>query len=365
MPEGIIPFLSLENQHGNSETKAMMVAMKRVIGNGQFILGNEVASFEKQYADFNGTKYCVGTGNGLDALTLSLKALGIGKGDEVIVPSNTCQPTWLAVSLVGARCIPVEPGDLTMNIDPKGIEAAITGKTRAIIPVHLYGQACAMDSIMKIAKRNSLAVVEDNAQAHGATFKGKLTGSFGVVNATSFYPTKNLGALGDGGAVTTNDRELYESISELRSYGKAKQGINSRLDELQAAVLKVKLARLAKWNRLRQVIANRYFRSLSKIEEIQLPKSERDASHVYHLFVIRTQYRDKLAKYLERKGIKTMVHYPVPPHLQKSNAFMGFKKGQFPVAESISESCLSLPVWPGLKALDIDRICEEIDLYFR
>lgn len=364
MPGSTIPFLSFGNQHGSSEKRAMMNAVKRVLDRGQFILGEEVSSFEKEYAQFSGTKFCIGTGNGLDAITLSLKSLGIGKGDEVIVPSNTCQPTWLGVSLTGARCVPVEPDEFTMNIDPAGIEAAITSRTKAIVPVHLYGQACAMDAIMKIAKRNGIYVVEDNAQAQGATFNGKITGSFGVVNATSFYPTKNLGAVGDGGAITTNDRKLSESIFSLRNYGSETQGINSRLDELQAAVLKVKLARLTKWNEIRQNIANRYRKSLGKITEIKLPGSTKDASHVYHLFVIRTKERNNLSKYLERKGIMTKVHYPVPPHLQKANAFMGFKKGQFPIAESIAASCLSLPVWPGLKSSDLDRICEEIEVYF-
>lgn len=365
MPGGTIPFLSLMNQHGGSETRAIERVVGRVISSGQFILGNEVASFEKQYARFSGTRFCIGTGNGLDALTLSLKALGIGKGDEVIVPSNTCQPTWLAVSIVGARCVPVEPDNLTMNINPAGIEAAVTSKTKAIVPVHLYGQACEMDAIMKIAKRYGIQVIEDNAQAHGATFGRKMTGSFGVVNATSFYPTKNLGALGDGGAVTTNDRSLYESISELRTYGKRQQGINSRLDEVQAAILGVKLKKLNQRNKTRQAIAKRYLKSLSRIEDIRLPLTAKDASHVYHLFVIRTSERDKLMKHLERKGIKTMIHYPVPPHLQRANGFMKFKKDQFPIAESISASCLSLPVWPGLKSSDVDRISEEIAVYFR
>lgn len=364
MPEEIIPFLSLQNQNGAKEKNAMLDAMKRVIDRGQYILGEEVSSFEKEYARFSGTKFCIGTGNGLDAITLSLKALGIGKGDEVIVPSNTCQPTWLAVSLTGARCVPVEPDELTMNIDPAQIESAITSRTKAVIPVHLYGQACAMDSIMKIARLHGIHVIEDNAQSHGATFKGKITGSFGIVNATSFYPTKNLGALGDGGAVTTNNQELFESISSLRNYGKSRQGINSRLDELQAAILKVKLANLVKRNNERQLIGSRYIRSLSDIPEVQLPLTAKNATHVYHLFVIRTKERDRLQKHLEKKGIKTLIHYPVPPHLQKANASMGFKNGQFPIAEAISDSCLSLPIWPGLKSLNTSRICEQIALYF-
>ncbi len=371
MPGEPIPFLSLSNQHGTLESRAMLNAIKRVLGSNQFILGKEVASFEKKYAAFSGVKFCAGTGNGLDALSLSLRALGIGKGDEVIVPSNTCQPTWLAVGMTGARCVPVEPDELTMNISPEGIEAAINSRVKAIVPVHLYGQACEMDAIMEIARRNDIHVVEDNAQGHGATFKGKATGSFGIINATSFYPTKNLGALGDAGAITTNNRALYESVMKLRNYGTSRwsvadeQGVNSRMDELQAAILRVKLGRLPKWNRIRQLIAARYIKSLSKVAEVQLPLVAKNATHVYHQFVIRTDSRDGLRKYLEKKGIATMIHYPVPPHLQKANAYLGLSKGQFPVAESLSDSCLSLPVWPGLKSAAVDRICKEITLYFR
>jgi dTDP-4-amino-4,6-dideoxygalactose transaminase len=360
----VIPFLSLDYQH-RGIGKAMLTAMRRVLDNNQFILGKEVLAFEKDFAAFTGTKFCAGTGNGLDALSLSLRALGIGKGDEVIVPSNTCQPTWLATSMIGARCVPVEPDEHTMNIDPDRIEGAITSRTKAIIPVHLYGQPCAMDKIMAIGKRHSIHIVEDNAQAHGATFKGKPTGSFGVVNATSFYPTKNLGALGDAGAITTSDRRLHESVCGLRNYGTTQQGINSRLDELQAAVLNVKLRQLSKWNAMRQAVAARYIKQLADISAIQLPLTIKNAVHVYHLFVIRTTHRDALRKHLQRKGIHTLVHYPVPPHLQEVNSLLGFRKGQYPIAEEISDTCLSLPLWPGLSASSIDRICNEIALYFR
>ncbi|MEI9917919.1 MAG: DegT/DnrJ/EryC1/StrS family aminotransferase [Bacteroidota bacterium] len=359
-----IPFLFLGHQHRGIE-KAMLSATKRVFNSNHFILGKEVLAFEKEFAAFSGTKFCAGTGNGLDALSLSLRALGIGKGDEVIVPSNTCQPTWLAVSISGARCVPVEPDELTMNISPRGIDAAITNRTKAIIPVHLYGQPCEMDKIMSIGRRHDIHIVEDNAQAHGATFKGKTTGSFGIVNATSFYPTKNLGALGDGGAITTNDRRLHETVSGLRNYGTELPGINSRLDELQAALLSVKLAKLSKWTKTRQIIGARYLKQLADVPELQLPLTAKNAEHVYHLFVIRTQHRDALRRHLEKKGIGTLIHYPVPPHLQKVNAEHGFRKGQFPIAEEISNTCLSLPVWPGLKASSVDRICEEIALYFR
>jgi dTDP-4-amino-4,6-dideoxygalactose transaminase len=365
-----IPFLSLGHQH-HGIRKAMLTAIQRVLESNQFILGKETLAFEKKFAAFTGTKFSAATGNGLDALHLSLRALGIGKGDEVIVPSNTCQPTWLAVSMTGARCVPVEPDELTMNIDPRGIEAAITSRTKAIVPVHLYGQPCAMDKIMTIGKRHGIHIVEDNAQAHGATFKGKTTGSFGIINATSFYPTKNLGALGDAGAITTNDRGLYESIIKLRNYGTSswsvsdEPGVNSRMDELQAAVLSVKLTKVSeKWNRIRQIIAGKYMKALGAIPEIQLPQTIKDGTHAYHLFVMRTGDRDALKKHLETKKIGTMIHYPVPPHLQKANSNLGFKRGQFPVAETISKTCLSLPVWPGLSASSVARICKEIELYF-
>lgn len=359
-----IPFLALDYQHRLMK-KELLSAMRRVLERNHFILGEEVSSFEKRYATYTGARFCAGVGNGLDALTLSLQAVGISRGDEVIVPSNTCQPTWLAVYRAGARCVPVEPDELTMNIDPAGIEASISGRVKAIIPVHLYGQPCEMDRILSISKRYAIPVIEDNAQAHGASFKGKLTGCFGAINATSFYPTKNLGALGDGGAITTNSRQLYESVRGLRNYGTHKQGVNSRLDELQAAVLKVKLAQLSKFNTLRQSIAARYLKQLASVPELEVPLTVKDAIHVYHLFVIRTKYRDAIRKHLEKKGIQTMIHYPVPPHLQKSNSSFGFKRGQFPVAERISKTCLSLPAWPGLRASSIDRICEEIVRYFR
>ena len=354
-----IPFVWLGHQHGD-----IGKAIQRVIDSNQFILGREVGSFEKKYATFTGVKFCAGVGNGLDALSLSLRALGIGKGDEVIVPSNTCQPTWLGVSITGARCVPVEPDELTMNIDPAGIEAAITPRVKAIIPVHLYGQPCEMNKIMSIGRRYGIPIIEDNAQAHGATFNGKLTGSFGVLNATSFYPTKNLGAIGDGGAITTNNRRLYESISDLRNYGVDQLGVNSRLDELQAAVLNVKLAQLSKRNWMRQSIATRYLKQLADVPEIQLPLTIKDAVHVYHLFVIRTKYRDALRKYLQKNGIHTMIHYPIPPHLLKVNSSLGFRKGQFPIAETLARTCLSIPSWPGLPKPSQELITESIRRFF-
>jgi dTDP-4-amino-4,6-dideoxygalactose transaminase len=365
-----VPFISLVKQHEDVERK-LASAIKKVWKGGNYILGEEVSAFEEEYADFSGVKYCVGTASGLDALYLALRALGIGKGHEVIVPSNTCVPTWIAVTMTGARVVPVEPNPATFNIDPSFIEAAITPATKAIVPVHLFGQPCDMKQIMAIASKNSIHVVEDNAQAHGATFNGKMTGTFGVINATSFYPTKNLGAMGDGGAITTNNKDLFKSVSMLRNYGTLtrsvaeQRGINSRLDELQAAVLRVKLARLSKWNKNRGKIASRYLEQLQDVGDIILPITIPLATHAYHVFAIRTSTPDKLREFLGRKKIETIVHYPVPPHLQTAYHDHGFKKGQFPVAEQLSQTSLSIPIWPGLEEKSVQRIIKLIRAYFK
>jgi len=365
-----IPFLSLDRQHEEIQ-KELRSAIDRVYASSSFILGNKVSTFEKRFASFTGVEYCIGTGNGYDAIRLSLQALDIGTGDEVIVPSNTCAPTWLAVTATGARVVPVEPDIKTYNIDPSKIEQAITSRTKAIVPVHLYGQACEMDAIMKIARRHNLFVIEDNAQSHGATFDGRRTGSFGIVNATSFYPTKNLGALGDGGAITTNDAELDERLRASRNYGSSsrnvftEKGVNSRLDELQAAILLVKLKRLNARNSQRKVIAKAYRKELSNIDGLELPILAKNTTHVYHLFVIRTDRRDDLAEYLRKNGVDTMVHYPVPPHRQKAYADHRFKKDQFPIANEIAGTCLSLPCWPGMSASEITRISETMQRFFR
>lgn len=365
-----IPFLSLDYQHKEVD-KNIRSSIDNVLSNGSFILGKHVESFEKKFAKFTGVRHCIGTGNGFDALKISLQSLGIGKGDEVIVPSNTCIPTWIAVSATGARVVPVEPDIQTYNIDPSKIERAVTSKTRAIVPVHLYGQACEMNAIMDIARRNKLYIVEDNAQGHGATYDGRRTGSFGVVNATSFYPTKNLGALGDGGAITTNDADLAAHIRSFRNYGSPsknivrEKGINSRLDELQAAILEVKLKKLNAWNNERKAIAKIYRRGLDGIDHLALPFVAKNATHVYHLFVIRTPHRDALAEYLRKNGIETLVHYPVPPHLQEAYKDHWFKKGQFPIATGIADSCLSLPCWPGMTPAQTTRVVETIRRFFR
>ena len=335
-----------------------------------YVLGDKVKQFEADYALFNKTEYSVGISNGLDALHIALMSLGIGKGDEVIVPSNTYIATALAVSYVGATPIFVEPNIETYNIDPALIEQAISPKTKAIMPVHLYGQACEMEAIKAIADKHKLYIIEDNAQSQGASYKGKITGSFGDINGTSFYPGKNLGALGDAGAITTNNIELAQKAMVLRNYGSQKKyyneviGHNMRLDECQAAFLSIKLKQLNNWTIQRQEIANWYNGALIGIEQIILPKIAQGATHVYHLYLIRTEKRNELQNYLTENGIGTLIHYPIPPHLQEAYSSLGFKKGDFPIAEKIAETCLSLPMWPGMTKDMVDQIASSIKLYF-
>ena len=348
-----VPFYSFQAMNDRIQNE-ILDAFNEVFKSNWYILSNKVKSFEVAYADFNKVKHCIGVSNGLDALFLSLKVLGIGPGDEVIVPSNTYIATVLAISYVGATPVFVEPKRETCNIDPSLIESAITGRTKAIMPVHLYGQCCEMTSIMEIAEKYGLKVVEDNAQSQGSSHHGRLAGSFGNINGTSFYPGKNLGALGDAGAVTTNDEQLAKKVSTLRNYGSEKKyhneviGYNMRLDELQAAMLSVKLKYLAEWTKQRQQIAAWYDESLSGIGDIILPTIANGATHVYHLYVIRTRKRDELQAYLEKMGIGSLIHYPIPPHLQMAYHHLGFKKGDFPIAEEMADTCLSLPIWPGI-----------------
>lgn len=351
--------------------KEMKEAFEKVYDSYWYVQGSELEVFEKAYATFNQTECAVGVANGLDALYLSLKALGIQPGDEVIVPSNTYIATVLAVSYLGATPVIVEPRLTTYNINPEFIEQAITPKTKAIMPVHLYGQACEMNAIMEIAHKHNLWVVEDNAQAHGSSYNGKLTGSFGHANGTSFYPGKNLGALGDAGAVTTNNTELAEKIKTLRNYGSSKKyyneviGHNMRLDELQATFLSVKLKYLHEWTAQRQQIATWYNKALEGIDQIILPEVDTDASHVYHLYVVRTIERDKLQNYLAEQGIGTLIHYPVPPHLQKAYANLGHQEGDFPISEELANTCLSLPMWPGMDKNQVEYIAEKITAFNR
>jgi dTDP-4-amino-4,6-dideoxygalactose transaminase len=357
----MINFLDFQPMHAQIRQE-MQEVFQRVYDSYWYIQGKELDLFEKEYAQLSKTKYSIGVSNGLDALVLSLRVLGIGPGDEVIVPSNTYIATALAVSHVGATPIFVEPRMETYNINPDLIPLAITKKTKAIMPVHLYGQACEMDAIIGIAKAHNLYMVEDNAQAHLSSFKGQQTGSFGDVNGTSFYPGKNLGALGDAGAVTTNNEDLANRIKTIRNYGSAVKyyneeiGYNNRLDELQAAFLRVKLNYLQEWTNQRKEIAQWYNEGLQLRNDLVLPYVHENADHVYHLYVVRTSNREKLQQELTEKGIQTMIHYPVPPHLQKAYKHLGYKQGDFPIAEEIARTCLSLPVWPGIQREVIKKL---------
>ena len=365
----MIKFLDLQKINLQYQSEFNKV-LNNVLETGWFILGGEVEKFEKEFAAYCGTKCCIGVANGLDALILSLKALGIGSGDEVIVPSNTYIASWLAVSYVGATPVPVEPDEATYNINPDLIEAKITGATKAIMPVHLYGQICEMDKISAIAKKNNLYIVEDNAQAQGSVCNGIVAGNWGDVNGTSFYPGKNLGALGDAGAVTTNNGALAERVKVLRNYGSEKKyfneikGINSRLDELQAAFLSVKLKRLDADNKKRQEAAAYYDQHLAGIGDIILPKTAANCTSVYHLYVIRTNRRDELQEYLTKAGIGTVIHYPMPPHLQKAYQELNYKKGDFPLAEKIADTCISLPMSPLITEKEVFLISKSIKSFF-
>ena len=360
-----IPFVSFEGMHAPIKSE-MLQAFEAFYDSNWFILGDRVKAFEASYASFNNTDHCVGVSNGLDALHIALRVLGIGAGDEVIVPSNTYIATLLAVSYVGATPILVEPDIRTYNIDPDKIEAAITSKTRAIMPVHLYGQSCEMEAIMSIARKYNLHIIEDNAQSQGASYKSKFTGSWGDINGTSFYPGKNLGALGDAGAITTNSKDLADKAAVLRNYGSQKKyyneliGYNMRLDECQAAFLSIKLKHLAEWTRQRQEIGTWYNEALAGIENLVLPFTAADAIHVYHLYVVRTNRRDELQAHLATKGIQTLIHYPIPPHLQEAYKHLGFGKGAYPIAEEIASTCLSLPMWPGMTKEMVDIIAQQI-----
>ena len=343
-------------------------AYHRFMHSGWYVLGKEVESFEEEYAAYCGVKHCVGVANGLDAMHLVLRAWDIGPGDEVIVPSNTYIATWLAVSHTGATPVPVEPDSRTYNINPTLIESAITEHTKAILPVHLYGQAADMDPIMQIAEKHGLKVLEDAAQAQGARYKGRTTGSLGHAAGHSFYPTKNLGAFGDGGAVTTNDPELAGKIKMLRNYGSTKRyyneviGYNSRLDELQAAFLRIKLRHLDEWNGRRKRIAAMYLDKLSHISpDLILPFVPEWTDPVWHLFVVRHSQRDLLQEKLKNAGIGTLIHYPVPPHL--SEAYMGvkFPNSGFPIAEELAKSVLSIPIGPCINLTDAANIYTVLD----
>lgn len=349
-----VPFLELKP--GYDELRGELdAAYHRVQESGWYLLGIELELFESEFAAYCQTKFCVGVGNGLDALHLILRGYHIGAGDEVIVPSNTYIATWLAVSYAGATPVPIEPDPETFNIAPERIEKAITSKTKALMPVHLYGQPANMDPILSIARKHDLKVIEDNAQAHGARYKGRRTGSLGDAAAISFYPGKNLGALGDAGAITTNDGQLADRVRTLRNYGSKKkyyndcQGYNSRMDELQAAFLRTKLKKLDEWNARRRTVATRYFTALAGSTALALPSVPEWAEPVWHLFAVRHPHRGELQDSLAVAGIGTQIHYPIPPHLSGAYAEMGWKPGDFPLAEEIAQTELSLPIGPHLE----------------
>jgi dTDP-4-amino-4,6-dideoxygalactose transaminase len=359
-----VPFLDFRPAY--AELKAEMdEAVSRVLASGYYLLGKELEAFEKEFAEYQETRYCVGVGNGLDALHLAILALGSGPGDEVIVPSNTYIATWLAASYAGAKPVPVEPDERTYNIDPRKIEEAITPKTKGIIPVHLYGQPADMEPILEIAKRHKLWVLEDAAQAHGARYQGKRVGGLGDIAGWSFYPGKNLGALGDGGAITTNNPDLADRVRILRNYGSRVKyvndvkGFNSRLDEIQAAALRVKLRRLDVWNERRRRIAARYASELANTP-LALPEVPAWADPVFHLYVTRSKNRDKLREHLDRAGISTLIHYPIPPHLQQAYKELGLGPGALPISERIHREVLSLPIGPHLTDEQAARIIRAV-----
>ncbi|MCU0560475.1 MAG: DegT/DnrJ/EryC1/StrS family aminotransferase [Desulfobacterales bacterium] len=348
-----VPFLDLQAAYRELQEQ-LDAACRRVLSSGRYILGREVEAFESEFAAYCGARHCIGVSNGLDALELILRGYGIGPGDEVIVPTHTFIATWLAVSRAGAVPVPVEPDEATHTISVAGVAAALSARTRAIMPVHLYGQPADMDRIRNIAIRHKLKVIEDAAQAHGAICRGRRAGSLGDAAGFSFYPGKNLGALGDGGAVVTDDDQLAANLRRLRNYGSPAKyqhdvkGGNARLDELQAALLRVKLCYLDEWNQRRARIADRYLEELAASPRLMLPIVADGVSPVWHLFVIRHPRRGDLQAHLSRCGVETLIHYPVPPHLSRAYSDMGFVRGTFPRAERLAESVLSLPLGPHL-----------------
>ena len=348
-----VPFLDLQVAHQELRSE-LDDAYRRVMDSGRYILEQEVEAFEGEFADYCGARYCIGVGNGLDALHLILRAYDIGAGDDVIVPAHTYIATWLAVSFAGARPVPIDAEPRTFNIDPERIEGAITPRTKAIIAVHLYGQPADMGPIVAIARKHNLKVIEDAAQAHGARYKGQRAGSLGDAAGFSFYPGKNLGALGDAGAIVTNDLDLAKRVRMLGNYGSQIKyehefmGVNSRLDALQAAFLRIKLKYLDQWNERRQKAARSYVALLGDLPELALPLVPKWAEPVWHLFVVQHKQRDDLQAFLAKKEIGTLIHYPVPPHLSKAYTDCGGQIGKYPITERLADTVLSLPMGPHL-----------------
>jgi dTDP-4-amino-4,6-dideoxygalactose transaminase len=360
----MIPFAQLKTQFESIEDE-VRAAIDEVLKSCWYIMGNQMRGFEEEFAAYTGTSHCLGVASGTDAITLALKAVGVTVGDEVVTVANTCIPTLCGVSATGASPVLVDITPATLTMDPSRIESAITERTKAIVPVHLYGHPCDMDSIMEVAQQHGLAVVEDCAQAHGTEYRGRRCGSLGDAAAFSFYPSKNLGAYGDGGAVVTNNEAIAENVRMLRNYGEERRyyhtvkGGNSRLDELQAAILRVKLKHLDEWNKARRIRAEEYCNRLRTFP-LRLPLEAKWAKHIYHLFVIRVARRDDLMAHLKERGIGTLIHYPVPIHLQQAYADLGHKPGDFPRAEEACNEVLSLPMYPEMTLSDIGQVAEAI-----
>jgi dTDP-4-amino-4,6-dideoxygalactose transaminase len=363
-----IPFLDLKAPYAELREE-LDAAYRRVMESGWYIMGPECEAFEAEFAAYCGARHCVGVGNGLEALHLILRAMGVGPGDEVIVPSNTYIATWLAVSYAGATPVPVEPDERTHNLDPARVEEAVTPRTKVILPVHLYGQAADMDAINDVAARRGLRVVEDAAQSQGARYKGRVAGSLADAAGFSFYPGKNLGALGDAGAVVTDDAALADRVRVLRNYGSRvkyeneERGYNSRLDELQAALLRAKLPRLDEWNARRRQVAEGYLGQLEGVAGLVLPHAPEWADPAWHLFVVRTRERERLQAHLSEAGVGTLIHYPKPPHLQTAYADAGHRPGDFPLAERLSEEVLSLPMGPHLSDEAVNYIVSKLSSF--
>ncbi len=358
-----IPFLDLRAAYRELKSE-IDAAVARVLDSGWYILGPEVEAFEAEWADYCGAAHCVGLANGLDALTLALRALDVGPGDEVIVPSNTYIATWLAVSAVGATPVPVEPDPATHNIDVTRIAAAITPRTRVLLPVHLYGQPADLDAVLSLARAHGLAVVEDGAQAHGARYKGQRLGAHGDIVCWSFYPGKNLGAMGDAGAITSDRADLADRVRSLRNYGSRVkyvnevQGVNSRLDPVQAAILRVKLRHLDDWTERRRAIAARYAAGLRQAGLI-LPHVPEWAEPAWHLYVVRSKARDAVQQSLAAAGVGTLIHYPIPPHRQAAYAMLGIPAESLPIAQALANEVLSLPIGPQLAMDAVEKVIAE------
>ncbi len=364
-----VPFFDLKRQY-HSIKDELDAAVQQVMDSCRFVLDEKVKSFEKEFASFCGTEYAVGVGNGTDALRLALLACGIGKGDEVITVPNTFIATTEAISQTGAKIVFVDIDPQMYNINVSQIEEKINERIRAILPVHLFGQPADMDPMMEIARKYNLRVIEDACQAHGAEYKGKKIGSIGNAGSFSFYPSKNLGAFGDGGMVATNDNKIVQRTKMFRDHGQIKkyehsvEGYNSRLDEIQAAILRVKLKRLDEWNKLRRKNVSIYNDLFGDVKEVVTPLEAEYAKHVYYLYVIRTHRRNELQEYLKSKGVGTGLHYPVPLHLQKAYEYLGYKEGDFPVAEECTKQILSLPMFPELTREEIEKVVSEIKTFF-